>query len=53
MKINEYIPEEGWMKFNKHKAEMVKVSPAEAIVFALVVIAFPFIYSIASFLDFV
>ncbi|WP_407444868.1 hypothetical protein [Fibrobacter sp.] len=51
MKINEYIPEEGWMSFNKRKANEVEVSAAEAILFVLLFVAFPLIYTIASFLD--
>lgn len=38
------------MKFDEYKPEET-VSLAEAILFTLIVVAFPFIYTIASFLE--
>lgn len=50
MKINEYSPKEGWLAYFQRRNNE-DVSPAMAVVFAILTIAFPFIYSIASFLD--
>lgn len=50
MNFNEYKPSEGWMEFNRKKANEVTITLPEAIGFAIVFIAIPFIASIAQFL---